>query len=81
VRSPIRKRIRAGDDLEPLGLDRVHVRDRHGAAGPQRELERKQLTARRARGVREREALAGDGVLERLAGSDGGVECGAHAAQ
>ena len=35
----------AGDDLEALGLDRVDVRDRDGAAGAQREVEREELAA------------------------------------
>ena len=61
---------RARDDLEALGLDRMHVRDRDLAAGAQREVEREQLAAGAGGGVREREALAGDRVLERLAGSD-----------
>jgi len=60
----------AGEHLEALGLDRVHVRDRHRAAGAQGEVEGEQLAAGARRGVREREALAGDRVLERLAWSD-----------
>ena len=55
------------DDLEALGLDRVHVRDRDRAAGPQREVEGEQLAAGARGGVDEGEALARDGVLERLA--------------
>ena len=35
----------ARDDLEALGLDRVHVRDGDRAAGAQRELEGEQLAA------------------------------------
>ena len=62
--------MQPGDDLEALGLDRVDVRDRHRAAGAQRELEGEQLAAGAARGVGEGEPLAGDGVLERLAGGD-----------
>ena len=58
----------AGDDLEALGLDRVHVRHRHRAAGAQREVEREQLAAGAGGGVGEGEALARDRVLERLAG-------------
>ena len=58
--------MRPRDDLEALGLDRVHVRDRHRAAGAQREVEREQLAARAGGGVGEREALARDRVLERV---------------
>jgi hypothetical protein len=58
------------DDLEALGLDRVDVRDRHGAAGPQPQLEAEQLARGRRGGLDEREALAGHRVLERLAGGD-----------
>ena len=62
--------MQAGDDLEALGLDRVHVRDRDGAAGGEPELEGEQLAAGARGGVGEGEALAGDGVLEGLAGGD-----------
>ena len=74
VRRPIRNRIRPASDLEALGLDRVDVRDRHGAAGAQREVEGEQRAARARRGVGEGEALARDRVLERLTRSDG--SCG-----
>ena len=60
--------MQAGDDLEALGLDRVDVRDRDGAAGAQAELEGEQLAAGGGGRVGEGEALAGDRVLERLAG-------------
>jgi hypothetical protein len=58
------------DDLEALGLDRMHVRDGHRPARAQRKLERQQLAAGARGGVREGEALAGDGVRERLTGGD-----------
>jgi len=60
----------ARDDREPLGLDRVHVGDGDRAAGAQRELEGEQFAAGARGRVGEREALAGDGVLEGLAWSD-----------
>ena len=41
VRRPTRNRIRPSDDLEALGLDRVHVGDRHRAAGAQRRSRRR----------------------------------------
>ena len=59
-----------GGDLEALGLDRVHVRHRDGTTGPQPEFEREQLAVGGRRRVGEGEALAGDRVLERLAGLD-----------
>jgi hypothetical protein len=43
---------------------------RDGAAGAQREVERQQLAVGRGRRLGEREALARDRVLERLAGLD-----------
>jgi hypothetical protein len=58
------------DHVEALGLDRVHVGDRDGAAGPQGEVEGEQLAAGARRGVGEGEALARDRVLERLTGDD-----------
>jgi hypothetical protein len=70
---------RPGHDLEALGLDRVDVRDRDGAAGAQGEVEREQLAAGRRRRRGEREALAGDGVLERLARGDHGAPLGRRA--
>jgi hypothetical protein len=60
----------AGEHLEALGLDRVDVRDRHRAADPQREIEPQQFPAGARRGVRKREPLAGDGVLEGLSGGE-----------
>ena len=42
----------AREHLEALGLDRVHVRHRHLAAGAQREVEGEQLAVRAGRGVR-----------------------------
>jgi hypothetical protein len=60
----------ARDDLEALGLDRMDVRDRHRAAGPQRKVEGEQLAVGAAGGVGEGEALAGNRVLERLAWRD-----------
>jgi hypothetical protein len=54
----------------------MDVRDRHRAAGAQRELEREQLAAGRGGRVREREALARHRVLERLAGADGRAHAG-----
>ena len=60
----------AGEHLEALGLDRVHVRDRDLAARPQREVEREQLAARAGRGVDEGEPLAGDGVRQGVARED-----------
>ena len=59
----------AGDDLEALALLGVHVRHRDGAAGLEREVEREQLTLGARRGGGEREALAGDRVLDGLAGA------------
>jgi hypothetical protein len=67
---------RPGHDLEALGLDRVDVGDGHRPAGAQRQVEGKQLAAGGRGGVDEGEALARDGVLERLAGAD----LGGHAA-
>ena len=58
------------DHLEALGLDRVDVRDRHRAAGAEREVEGEQLAAGAGRRVGECEALARDGVVERLAWED-----------
>ena len=52
------------DHLEALGLDGVDVRDRHGAARAQPEVEGEQLAAGAGRGVGEGEALTRDGVLE-----------------
>jgi hypothetical protein len=60
----------AGEHLEALGLDRMDVWDRDRAADTQREVEPQQLPVGAGRGVREREALAGDRVLEGLSGSD-----------
>jgi len=57
-------------NLEALGLDRVHMRDRHRAAGPKLEVEGQQLTVGALRRVREGEALARDRVLQRLSGQD-----------
>src|SRR5436190_4379057 len=65
----------AGEDREALGLDRVHVRHGHGAAGPQGELEAQQLAGGGGRGLDEREALTGHRVLECLSGSDHAVQC------
>ena len=58
----------AGDDLEALALVGVHVRHRNRAAGPEREVEREQLALGARRGRGEGEALAGDRVLDGLAG-------------
>jgi hypothetical protein len=62
------------DHLEALGLDRMDVRDRDGAARAKPELEGEQLAAAARRRVGEGEALAGDRVLERLSGLDHGPE-------
>jgi hypothetical protein len=58
------------DHLEALGLDGVDVRDRHGAARAESEVEGEQLAAGAARGLGEGEALTRHGVLEGLAGGD-----------
>jgi len=57
------------EDREALALHGMDVGDRHGAARCEGELEGEQLAAGAGRRVGEGEALARDGVLERLAGS------------
>jgi hypothetical protein len=60
---------RAALDLELLGLVRVHVAG-DAAAGGDRRLDQHVLAARVARGLVERDAFAGDGILDCLSGGN-----------
>jgi hypothetical protein len=60
---------RAALDLELLGLVRVHVAG-DAATGSDRGLDQHVLAAGVARGLVERDALAGDGILDCLSGGD-----------
>ena len=64
------ERDRALDHLEPLLLERMHVRRRDEAGRLDEALEEDGLAIRVGRGLLEDEALAGDGVLDGVACAD-----------
>ncbi len=58
------------EDLEPLALERVHVRGRHEARGPDGALEHDRLAVRLGRRPEEGDALPRDRVLDRVASAE-----------
>jgi hypothetical protein len=60
------------EDLEALRLVRMDVRRRDAPAGPDGDLDVDELAAGLRRGGAEQDVLAGDGVLDRVAGAERG---------
>jgi hypothetical protein len=63
---------RSFEHLEALGLERVDVGGGDGAVGLDGDLDLDELAVGVGRGTEERDPLAGDRVLDRVAGADGG---------
>ena len=72
LRAPVPELERALEHLEALALVRVDVRGGDGAVGDDADLDLDELAVGLGGGLQKADLLAGDGVLDGLAGADGG---------